>query len=130
MHAANVAEGALLAANSDRAIGEAYNCSHDGVLTQREYFSLIAGAIGEPEVTAHVPYAVATRAAFLMECFGHLFRTKKPPLATRYAVWLMGRKCFFECRKIKEQLGWSSTIGYSEGVPAAVQDYENSSKHD
>jgi len=125
VHAANVAEGALLAANSDRAIGEAYNCSHDGVLTQREYFALIARTIGEPEVTAHVPYAVAANAAFLMECFGHLFRTKKPPLVTRYAVWLMGRRCFFECRKIKEQLGWSSTINYNDGIPAAVEDYLN-----
>jgi nucleoside-diphosphate-sugar epimerase len=43
-------------------------------------------------------------------------------MITRYSVWLLGRRCFFECNKIKEQLGWSSTIGYEEGIPAAVQD--------
>ena len=123
VHAGNVAEAAILAAQSDRAIGQAYNCSHDGVLTQRQYFNLVAKAIDEPEVIKCVPYRVAYGAAFLMECFGHLFRTKAPPLVTRYAVWLMGRRCFFECIKIKEHLGWSPSISYEEGIPAAVHDY-------
>jgi hypothetical protein len=92
-------------------------------MTQREYFNLIAKTIGETEVTAKVPYGVSYNAAFVMECFGHLLRSKRPPLATRYAVWLMGRRCFFECRKIKEQLGWRSTIEYAAGVPGAVADY-------
>lgn len=128
VHAGNVAEAAILAANSDRAIGQAYNCSHDGVMTQREYFDLIAQTIGEPKIRARVPYVVASSAAFLMECFGHLCSTPNPPLATRYAVWLMGRRCFFECQKIKDELGWSSSIQYAEGVPAAVRDYLDSKK--
>jgi len=123
VNAANVAEGAILAANSDRAAGQAYNCCHDGVMTQREYFNAVATAIGEAPVTKVVPYRVAYSAAFAMECFGHLFRTRKPPLVTRYAVWLMGRQCFFECRKIKEQLGWSSRVGYDEGIKAAVAEH-------
>jgi nucleoside-diphosphate-sugar epimerase len=123
VHAANVAEACILAAQSDRAIGEVYNCCHDGVLTHRQYFNMIAAALGEPEITKCVPYRVAYGAAFLMECFCHLFRTKNPPLITRYSVWLLGRRCFFECNKIKEQLGWSSTIGYEQGIPAAVQDF-------
>ncbi len=122
VHAANVAEACVLAACSDRAAGEAYNVCHDGVLTQRRYFNAIAAAIGEPEVTRRVPYGVAYRAAFLMECMGHLLKSTKPPLVTRYSVWLMGRRCFFECNKIKQQLGWSSTIGYEQGIPAAVKD--------
>lgn len=123
VHAANVAEAAILAAQSERAVGQAYNCSHDGVLTQREYFNRIAYGIGQPEITATVPYSVAKSAGFVLECFGHLFRTKHPPLVTRYTAWLMGRRCFFECNKIKEHLGWSSTISYDEGIPAAVDDY-------
>lgn len=122
VHAANVAEASLLAADSDRAAGEAYNCCHDGVLTQRDYFDKLAAAVGEAPVSKAVPYRVAYSAAFLMECFGHLFRAKRAPLVTRYAVWLMGRRCFFECRKLKEQLGWRSTIGYEQGIPAAVHD--------
>lgn len=124
VHAANVAEASILAAESERAAGEVYNCCHDGVLTQRAYFDAIADALGAPRVTKSVPYDLAYRAAFVMECFGHLFRTRKPPLATRYAIWLMGRRCFFECRKLKDQLGWSSSISYAEGIPAAVRDLQ------
>ena len=71
------------------------NCSNDGELTQKEYFSLIARSIGAPDVSKHVPFKVAYNAAFVLECAGHLFRTKKPPMVTRYAVWLMGRQTFF-----------------------------------
>ncbi|MFH0945385.1 MAG: NAD-dependent epimerase/dehydratase family protein [Planctomycetota bacterium] len=119
-NAANVAEAAILAAGSARAIGEAYNACHDGHLTQREYFNQIARAIGEPELTRSVPYFLAYNFAFLLEIVGHLLRRKSPPLVTRYAVWLLGRRCFFECEKIKRHLGWKSTIQYEEGIRAAA----------
>ncbi|MHC5111477.1 MAG: NAD-dependent epimerase/dehydratase family protein [Planctomycetota bacterium] len=122
-HAGNVAEAAIMAVESEQAIGEAYNVCHDGIMTQGQYFNMVAKALGEPPITKTVPYSVAYNAAFLMECFGHLFKTRKPPLVTRYAVWLIGRVCFFECKKVKEQLGWSSSISYEEGVPAAVRDH-------
>ena len=129
VHAGNVAEAAIMAAHSDRAIGETYNCCHDGVLTQRDYFDLIADSLKAPRVTKAVPFSVAYKAAFAMECFGHLFRTKKPPLATRYAIWLMGRRSFFECQKLKDHVGWTSSVGYAEGIPAAVRDYQVRTGH-
>jgi nucleoside-diphosphate-sugar epimerase len=119
-HAANVAEAAIAAAESDAGAGEAFNCSNDGVLTQKQYFDLVAGAIGMPPVTRKVPYAVAYNAAFVMEVCGHLFRRRTPPLVTRYAVWLMGRKTFFDCSKARRVLGWEPTVTYTEGIPQAV----------
>jgi nucleoside-diphosphate-sugar epimerase len=123
VYAGNVAEAAIAAADTERAVGEAYNCSNDGVLTQKQYFNMIAEAIGCPPVTKTVPYKVAYTAAFLFECFGHLFRTKKPPLVTRYAVWLIGRRSFFETRKAREQLNWRPTVSYEDGIPMTVRWY-------
>jgi len=123
VHAANAAEAAILAAESPNAIGEAYNCSNDGVLTQSGYFNKIAQALGEPPVTRRVPYRVAKTAAFVFECFGHAFKRKDPPLVTRYAVWLIGRRAFFETQKAREHLGWTPTISYDQGIPAAVKWY-------
>jgi nucleoside-diphosphate-sugar epimerase len=123
VNASNAAEGMIIAANAEQAIGEAYNCSNDGVITQREYFDRIAAAIGEPPITRSVPYPVARTAALAFECVGHLFRLSKPPLVTRYSAWLIGRRCFFETKKIREQLGWSPTIPYEEGIPQAVDQY-------
>ncbi len=123
VYAGNVAEGAILAAESAVGAGQAYNCSNDGVLTQKQYFNMVAAALSEPPIAKHVPYRVARTAAFVFECIGHLLGSKKPPLVTRYSVWLIGRQCFFECNKAREQLGWKSTVSYEEGIPAAVREF-------
>jgi len=119
-NAGNVAEAAIVAAESDVGAGEAFNCSNDGVLTQKQYFDLVAQAIGMPPVTRKVPYGVAYNAAFVMEVCGHLFRRQTPPLVTRYAVWLMGRKTFFDCTKARRVLNWQPTVSYETGIPQAV----------
>ncbi|MCG3138319.1 MAG: Aurachin B dehydrogenase [Phycisphaerae bacterium] len=123
VHAANVAEACILAAEKDNAIGQAYNCSNDGVLTQQQYFTLVAQAIKAMPPSRKVPYRIAYSAAFLLECLYRLMNSKSPPLVTRYSVWLLGRRSFFETRKACTHLGWKSSISYEEGIPRAVQDY-------
>ncbi len=123
VHAGNAAEAAIMAAESDKGIGQAYNASNDGEITQAGYFNAIARAIGEPPIGKNVPYKVARTAAFLFELVGHLFGLKKPPLVTRYSVWLIGRHSFFETEKIRRDLGWSSSVSYEQGIPAAVAWY-------
>lgn len=120
VYAGNVAEGAILAADSPQAIGQAYNCCNDGDMKQKEWMNILARALGAPPVTKHVPYKVAYNVAFLLEIIGHLFHLKKPPMVTRYAVWLMGRRCYFSAEKARQQLGWKSTISYAEGVKQTV----------
>ncbi len=120
-YAGNEAEGCILAATHEAALGEAYNLAGDGIITQREYFNRIAECLGVKPVTRRVPYKVAYGVAFLMECFGHLFHTRKPPLVTRYAVWLMGRRCFFSSEKARKQLGWQPTVSYDEGIECSVK---------
>ena len=120
-YAGNEAEGCILAVTSEKGLGEAYNLAGDGEITQREYFNKVAECIGVDPVTKKVPYPVARSAAFVMELFGHLFRTKSPPLVTRYTVWLMGRKCYFSSDKARRELGWQATVGYDEGIELAVK---------
>ncbi|MFP4106147.1 MAG: NAD-dependent epimerase/dehydratase family protein [Phycisphaerae bacterium] len=120
-YAGNEAEGCILAAESEQAAGEIYNLSSDGKITLEEYMNKIAKAIGCPPVKKHVPYGIAYRVAFLMECFGHLFGMKKPPLVTRYSVWLMGRRCFFSPEKARKELGWEPTVDYDEGIRRSVE---------
>lgn len=120
-YAGNEAEGCILAATSDKAIGETYNLSNDGVITQAEYFAKIAQCLGVKPDFRKVPYRLAYNAAFVMEFFGHLFRLQEPPLVTRYSVWLIGRRCFFSCDKARRELGWQPTVGYDKGVKRSVQ---------
>lgn len=124
VYAGNIAEAAIEAAGRDDCNGEAFNCSNDGVITQQEYFDLLAKTIGAPPVKRHVPYRVAYSAGHLLECLGHLFNWKKPPFVTRYAVWLMGRRSYFSAEKARRVLGWKPTVTYAEGVPRTVRWYE------
>ncbi len=120
VYAGNVAEAAILAADNPTAVGQAYNCCNDGVMKQKQWQNLLASELGAPPVTKHVPYKVAYKVAYLLECVGHALRLKKPPMITRYAVWLMGRRCFFSAEKARRELGWKSTVSYEEGVKKTI----------
>ena len=98
-YAGNEAEGCILAATAEKALGQTYNLSNDGVITQAEYINGIAKCIGCKPVTKAVPYKVAYSAAFLMELFGHMFRPKEAAsgdalrgVADRAAVLLLVRQ--------------------------------------
>ena len=121
-YAGNVAEAAILAANAEQAIGEAYNSCSDGDITLKGYMDLIAKTLGVPPVTKKVPYWLAKNVAFWLEVIGRLTGRKEPPMISRYAVWLMGRHIQFSNEKIRK-LGWTPTIDYQTGVPMTVNWY-------
>jgi nucleoside-diphosphate-sugar epimerase len=123
VYAGNIAEAAITAAGMPEAVGEAFNCSNDGEITQQAYFDLLARACDAPPVKRHGPYRVAYFAGFVLECLGHLFRWRNPPFVTRYAVWLMGRRSYFSAEKARRVLDWQPTITYDVGVPMTVKWY-------
>lgn len=125
VYAGNIAEAAITAAHMKEANGEAFNCSNDGEITQQQYFDLLAKALGAPPVTRHVPYGVAYTAGYVLEILGHLFKWRNPPMITRYAVWLMGRRSYFSAEKTRRMLNWKPTVTYEVGVPQTVQWYLN-----
>lgn len=123
IYAGNIAEAAVTAVERPAANGQVYNCSNDGEITQQEYFDLLARSLGAPPVKRRVPYRLAYSAGFVLECLGHLFRTKRPPFVTRYAVWLMGRRSYFSADKARRELDWQPTTTYAVGVPRTIKWY-------
>ena len=91
IYAGTVADAAILAADDPGSVGEAYNITHQGQITQAEFLNLFAEACGTARVTRHVPYRLAFAASLLLETYGRLTRRVRPPLISRYATWLMGR---------------------------------------
>jgi nucleoside-diphosphate-sugar epimerase len=120
VYAGSVAHACLLAANHERAEGQAYNVTNDGVVTQQGWFDLWAEAFGLPKPTRHVPYAVAFAGAFVLEALYRLVGSKRPPFITRYATWLLGRPTVYSTAKAERDLGWKPVVTYPEGVAAAV----------
>jgi 2-alkyl-3-oxoalkanoate reductase len=119
-YAGNVAEACILAADKPESIGQVYAACSDGDITQKQFVDLLAKELGCPPVTRSVPYAIARTAAFVLEVIGHAFKQKKPPMITRYAIWLYGRRTFFTAEKARRELGWKSTVGYEEGVKLSI----------
>lgn len=125
VYAGSVAHCCLLAATNEKALGQAYNTTCDGAITQREWFDLWADTFQLPKPAATVPYALAFRAALVMEAMYRLAGSSKPPYITRYAVWLLGRPTFYVTDKAQRELGWKPVVSYAEGVRKTVDWYRS-----
>jgi nucleoside-diphosphate-sugar epimerase len=121
VYAGIVADAALLAASHPSAVGQAYNITSQGPITQREFMGLFADAAGAPRPRRRVPYKAAYAVSFLFEAHGRLTRRAKPPLVTRYATWLMGRTLEYSTEKAREELGWQPALTYEESIGRTVR---------
>jgi nucleoside-diphosphate-sugar epimerase len=118
-----VAEAALLAASDPGSVGEAYNITDQGAITQRDYLNLWAEACGARPIRARRSYPVVFAVASLLEAFARFRRQPKPPFITRYATWLMGRELAYSTAKARERLGWSPSLDYRESIERTVRWY-------
>jgi nucleoside-diphosphate-sugar epimerase len=123
IYAGEVAAAALLAAGDPGSVGEAYNITDQGRITQREFLDLFAASCGAPPVRGRRPYPVVYAAAFALEALGRLTGQSRPPLITRYATWLMGRDVSYSTKKARTRLGWRPALGYPESIERAVRWY-------
>ncbi len=116
-----VADAAILAANDAGSVGEAYNITNQGPITQRAFFDLLADACGAPRVKRRVRYRLAYAVASLMEAKGRLLGQVRPPWVTRYATWLMGRELEYSTEKARARLGWVPALSYRETLGRTVR---------
>jgi nucleoside-diphosphate-sugar epimerase len=116
VYAGVVADAAILAASDPGSVGEAYNITNQGAITQRQFLNVLAEACGAPPVTRRVPFRVAYSAGFLFEIKGRLSRSASPPWVTRYAAWLMGRELAYSTEKARTRLGWKPEISYKDAI--------------
>lgn len=123
IYAGSVAHCCILASQSEAALGQAYNATYDGAITQQEWFNLWADAFALPRPTRHVPYGLAFQAGLVLEACYRAIGAKKPPLITRYSAWLLGRPTFYLSTKAERDLGWKPIVSYPEGVKKTVEWY-------
>jgi nucleoside-diphosphate-sugar epimerase len=123
VYVGTVADAAILAALDPGSVGEAYNITSHGRITQREFMDLFADAAGAPRVGRRVPYRVVFAAATAIEAHGRLTHRKRPPLITRYATWLLGRDLEYSTEKARDRLGWRPSPSYPESIARTVQWY-------
>ena len=123
IYAGNVADAALLAAADPGSVGEAYNVTSMGPITQREWLNLFADACNAPRPSRHVPYRLTFAISTIIEAVFRLVRRRRPPFITRYATWLMGRDLAYSTAKAESKLGWRPAVGYPESIERTVRWY-------
>jgi 2-alkyl-3-oxoalkanoate reductase len=123
VYAGVVADATILAADDPGSVGEAYNVTDQGPITQREFLDLFAAACGARPVRHRRPYWLAWSAATALETYGRLTHRSRPPLISRYAIWLLGRRLAYSTAKARDRLGWSPALGYRESIERSVRWY-------
>jgi nucleoside-diphosphate-sugar epimerase len=121
VYAGVVADAAILAARDPSSVGEAYNITSHGPITQRQFLDLLADAMHKPRVTWHYPFWYAFYGGFSLELRERLLQSKKPPRVTRYGAWLLGRYLEYSTEKARLRLGWTPAISYREGIERTVR---------
>ena len=121
IHAGDVARAAILAVGSAGAIGQAYNVINPEKITQEAFFNTIATLAGAPLVRRHVPYLLAYSIAGTAESFARLLRSNRPPLLTRYRVFLFGYQRHYSIEKMRSSLGWEPQVDFRSGIQGAVR---------
>jgi nucleoside-diphosphate-sugar epimerase len=121
VYAADVAEGAIRAANHPAAVGKAYNLSSAGEITQRAFLDLLTGSLGQPRVTRRVPYRLAFWGGLAAEVVARAIRLRRPPHFTRYAVALIGRSTRYSIARARQELGWQPRVSVPDGVRRTLE---------
>ncbi len=126
IYAADVADGILRAASNPVAIGEAYNLSSAGELTQQQLLDLLCDLVGRRRVRWHMPVRLAYWGGFLSEIIGKAIFLRRPPHITRYAVGLILRSTRYSTAKAQTQLGWQPRMPLEQGLRLTYEWYKKS----
>jgi len=123
VYVTDVVQGLLLALDSERAIGQAYNITNDRPLTQEQLLRAIAREVGASPPRRHVPYRPLYAAGYLAERLATLRRSQRQPVVTRLGVKLFGTDNRHAIDKARRELGYSPGVDLDEGVRLAARWY-------
>jgi len=121
VHTYDVAELAILAATSDKGVGQVYNVAGPDVVTLKDFARVMAKARGGPKIMVTMPYTLVYLFASLNEEFARLRRAKQMPFLNRYSIRQLKREGYLDGSKAKNELGWVPQISLEEGIKQYLQ---------
>jgi nucleoside-diphosphate-sugar epimerase len=119
----DVAQGILLASETDKAFDRAYLLVNDEPVTQRDYFNAIARELGVAPPNRHIPYSLALALGATAETVGHLTRMKHPPPVMRFGLKQIGGENRFVISRARCELGFIPQVSLAEGVREGIAWY-------
>ena len=121
VQAANVADGAVLAATNDAAGGRAYNLAHDYDVTVRDFFTLAGEGLERRIHFIRVPMPVARGIFRLGYRVARVLTGGASSVVSPNSFLMISRDNPYDSSLARTELGWSPPVRPEEGVPAAFR---------
>jgi len=121
VHAANVADGAVLAATHDGAGGRAYNLANDFDVSVREFYSLAGEGLGRHIRLVPVPYGIARVVFGVALAVAKLVTRGRASVINTDSISMVTRDNPFTSDRARRELGWSPRVRPEVGVPEAFR---------
>lgn len=121
VHAANVADGIVRAAEVEGAGGRAYNLADDFPISVADFFRLGAEGIGVPPRSIRVPLGLARAGATVVEKLGPLLGMDRSVASAKSSLDFITRDNPFSSDRAREELGWRPFVTHEAGVPEAFR---------
>lgn len=114
-------DAVVRAADSEIAVGRAYNVSGESPISLADFFGLIAKHSHLPAPRIYLPTSVMIPAVGVLEGAWKLLKRPGEPVATRIAIVVSGYDYEIDCSKTREDLGWRATDNYEAAIVAAMR---------
>lgn len=116
----DVAEALIAMAASPATIGKAYSLRDPAEMNWLKYISELAIGIGAELPRFNLPTRPAFAIATAMEGAYHLARTRRRPLLTRHAVYILTRPQNYPIDRAVADFGFAPTVGLKTGIEKTI----------
>lgn len=119
--AADVARCALRAAQSEAAIGQAYNVAPDVQIGTRDFQRELCAQLGIAPPRWTVPKSAVSALTFVVENSAKLLRTKEPPTMTKAGLAIFTENRHHTPAKALADFGWRAEVSLTDGLRQTAQ---------
>ncbi|MBN2161210.1 MAG: NAD-dependent epimerase/dehydratase family protein [Spirochaetes bacterium] len=112
----NVVDLILLAADSEKSLGQAYNAEDNLDITWKDYIMKLAAIAGITPVENYASYGLCYSYAYIAEKLYKLLGINARPYPNRLMIKFMGIDQFYSIEKAARELGYRPRIGFDEGM--------------
>lgn len=119
----NVVDAIVLSLKSnDKTLGKFYNITNDEPINLKNWFELLFTAYNLQTSYIKIPYFLIYNISVIIEFIYYIFKIKKEPPITSYAIGLFSNSQSLDISMAKEDLGYRPKITLKEGLKLTSKD--------
>ena len=124
IYVGNLVDAVLLALESPKAVGEAFNITDGEYVSKKRFIEKVANGFSVPKPGwFKVPLWLAMPLAKWMESSARKNGAKEPPLLTGARVKFLGLNLDFSIEKAKKILGYAPKTSFDQGMESTIASY-------